>query len=115
MEAGKAIPIVYSIPREGTLNGGELLVIPKDAPHPDNAHLFIDFVLRPDIAARISNAIGSPTGVSASLTAVRKEVRQDPAFWPAPEVRAKLGVDQPRSSEFRRAMTRMWTRFKAGT
>jgi putrescine transport system substrate-binding protein len=66
-EAGNGVEIAYSIPSEGTLNIFGALAIPADAPHPRNAHLFINYLLRPDVAANNSNAIKYANPVTASV------------------------------------------------
>ena len=51
-EAGKGVELAYTIPREGAISNYDVLAIPADAPHVRNAHLFINYLLRPEIAAR---------------------------------------------------------------
>ncbi len=111
-EAGKAIELKFSIPREGSMNGADVMAIPIDAPHPGNAHLFINYVLRPEMAARITNVVGFANGVAASLPLVREELREDPVAYPPPQVRAELYPERARSSRYTRRLMRMWTRFK---
>ena len=66
-EAGKGIDVAYSIPKEGAIVSFDMLAIPADAPHPKNAHLFINFLLRPEVAAQNSNLIKYANGVTRSL------------------------------------------------
>lgn len=106
VEAGKGRTIRYAIPKEGTVMFFDMLAIPKDAPHPHNAHLFIDFLLRPDIAARNSKAVRYATG--------NVEVPAEPGVEPPPELRERLVPDLAESPEFTRRLTRAWTRFKTG-
>jgi putrescine transport system substrate-binding protein len=113
-EAGKGSDLAYSIPREGAIRNFDMLAIPADAPHPRNAHLFIDYLLRPEIAARNSNFIKYANGVLASLPLLDPAVRDDPGIFPPPEVRAKLVPERARSLEYTRRLIRMWTRFKTG-
>src|SRR5262249_52112480 len=56
-EANAGVKIQYVVPKEGTLIWIDSMVIPKDAPHPENAHAFIDFMQRPEIAARNSDHV----------------------------------------------------------
>ena len=56
-EARKGLESAYSIPKEGTITSFDLLAVPADAAHPRNAHLFINYLLRPDVAAKNSNTI----------------------------------------------------------
>jgi putrescine transport system substrate-binding protein len=113
-EAGKGIELAYSIPKEGAISNYDMLAVPADAPHPRNAHLFIDYLLRPEVAARSSNLVKYANGVSASLPLLEEGVRADPGIYPPPEVRAKLVPERARSLQFTRQLIRMWTRFKTG-
>jgi putrescine transport system substrate-binding protein len=71
-EAGKEVQLAYSIPKEGTFCGFDALAIPADAPHPRNAHVFINYLLRPDVAAKNSNSVSYANPVPASLAQVMK-------------------------------------------
>ncbi|HVW68734.1 MAG TPA: polyamine ABC transporter substrate-binding protein [Steroidobacteraceae bacterium] len=112
-DAGKGIDIGYSIPKEGAISNYDTLAIPADAPHPNNAHLFMNFLLRPDIAARSTNLIKYANGDSPT-PAINDGVRNDPGIYPPPEVLAKLHPEPTRTSEYTRMLTRVWTRFKTG-
>ena len=112
-EADKGVDLAYKIPREGAISNYDILAIPADAPHVANAHLFIDFLLRPQIAARNSNLIKYANAVSASLQPLDPAVRGDPGVYPPPEVRARLTPERPRPADYQRLLTRMWTRFKS--
>ena len=113
-DAGKGITIDYKIPQEGAIMFFDMLAIPVDAPHPLNAHLFIDFLLRPDIAAKNSNFVHYANSNAASYALMSKDVRDDPAVYPSPDVMAKLQPDLAETPEFTRVLTRSWTRFKTG-
>jgi putrescine transport system substrate-binding protein len=113
-EAGKDAAIAYSIPKEGTVMGFDVLAIPADAPHPRNAHLFINYLLRPEVAAKNSIAVKYANPVAASMALLSPELRDDPGVYPPPEVRAKLVAERAKSQEFTRLMMRTWTRFKTG-
>jgi putrescine transport system substrate-binding protein len=113
-EAGKGVELAYAIPREGAITNYDVLAIPADAPHVRNAHLFINFLLRPEIAARNSNFIKYPNAVLPDLQPLDPSVRNDPGVYPPPEVRARLIPERARPADFQRLLTRMWTRFKTG-
>jgi putrescine transport system substrate-binding protein len=113
-EAGKGVNIVYSIPRQGAISNYDVLAIPADAPHVRNAHLFINFLLRPDIAARNSNLIKYANAVLPSIQPLDPAVANDPGVYPPPAVRARLVPERARPAAFQRLLTRMWTRFKTG-
>jgi putrescine transport system substrate-binding protein len=114
MEAGHAVTIGYSVPKEGALSIVDVIAIPADAPHPKNAHVFIDYLLRPEVAAKNAAAITYASGVAGSAALVSEAMRSDTAVYPAPEARARLVPMRARSQEFTRALMRMWTRFKTG-
>jgi putrescine transport system substrate-binding protein len=113
-EAGKGVELAYTIPQEGAISNYDVLAIPADAPHVRNAHLFINYLLRPEIAARNSNLIKYANAVAADLQPLDPSVRSDPGVYPPPAVRARLTPERPRPPEYQRLLTRMWTRFKSG-
>ena len=112
-EAGKG-DIAYSIPREGAMSNYDVLAIPADAPHVRNAHLFINYLLRADVAARNSELIKYANALSPDIQPLERAVRDDPGVYPPPEVRARLVPERPRPADYQRLLTRMWTRFKTG-
>ncbi len=113
-DAGKGIEIRYAIPREGTIMNFDMLAIPADAPHPKNAHLFINFLLEPQVAARNSNLVKYANANPASYALLDDSVKGDPNIYPTPELRAKLVPEPARSQQYQRLLTRAWTRFKTG-
>ncbi len=114
VEARNGIEINYVIPREGALLSLDNLAIPADAPHVDEAHAFIDFMLRPDIAARNSNVTNYANGVSASKPLVKDEVRNNPTIWPDALTLTRLFTISPFDQKTQRVVTRAWTKFKTG-
>jgi len=113
-EAGKAIDIRYSIPREGALMWFDMLAIPADAKHPRNALAFINYLLRPEVAAANANFVAYATANSAALPMIDEELRNDPGVFPTPEVKARLQPNLAKSAEFTRELNRAWTRFVTG-
>jgi putrescine transport system substrate-binding protein len=113
-EAGKGVDLAYSIPREGAISNYDVLAIPADAPHLKNAHLFINYLLRPEVAAQNSNLIKYANALSPAIQPLEPGVRSDPGVYPPPEVRARLTPERPRPPDYQRQLTRMWTRFKTG-
>ena len=91
-----------------------MLAIPKDAPHPQEALEFIDFVLRPDVIAGITNQVRYPNAVPASLPMVLPAIRDDPGIYPPEAARAHFFTIGPVPAEAVRARSRMWSRVKAG-
>ena len=92
-EAENGIEIAYSIPTQGTVIWFDMLAIPADAPHPNNAHLFINYLLEPEVAAAISNYVFYANPNSASVEFVEAEILEDPGIYPPDEVKAKLYPD----------------------
>jgi putrescine transport system substrate-binding protein len=113
-EAGKAMSIKYRIPREGAIMYFDMLAIPADAAHTRNAHLFINYLMRPEVAAKNSNAVHYANGNLASLPFVAADIKDDPSIYPSPEVRNKLVPDLAKTAQYTRLLTRTWTRFKTG-
>jgi putrescine transport system substrate-binding protein len=113
-EAGKGVDIAYTIPHEGAIANYDMLAIPADAPHLPNALLFINFLLRPEVAAQNSNLIKYANAVDPDLQPLDKAVRDDPGVYPPAEVRARLTPERARPPDYQRLLTRMWTRFKTG-
>jgi putrescine transport system substrate-binding protein len=113
-DAGRPNAIGYSIPKEGSLSIVDVLAIPTDAPHADNAHLFINYLLRPKVAGKNAEAVTYASGVAAAVNFVSEARRSDAAIYPSPEARARLVPMRARSQDYTRALTRMWTRFKTG-
>jgi putrescine transport system substrate-binding protein len=114
-EAGQKVVVKYAIPKEGTIVWFDMLAIPADAKHPQNAHAFINYLMDPQVAANNSNFVNYANGNAASLALVKDEVKNDPGVYPTPEVKAKLFPSLAYSEEFTRLMTRMWTKFTTGS
>ncbi len=106
--------IKYNIPKEGAVMFFDNMAIPADASHVKNAHIFINYMLRPEVAAKNSNFLGYANSNAASWPLINPEVMNDPGIFPPPETMAKLVPDLPESAEFTRALTRTWTRFRTG-
>jgi putrescine transport system substrate-binding protein len=113
-EAGVDADFRYVVPREGSVAWFDSLAIPADAPHPEAAHAFIEFMLRPDIAARNANFIGSATMNAAATPLVDAALRDDPAVYPGPALRERLQPLRARSQEQSREENRIWARFRTG-
>lgn len=113
-EVHSGATIRYILPKEGSMMFIDALAIPADAPHPRNAHRFIDFLMRPDIAARNAAAVHYATSVVPARQLIPAEQSADPALYPGAEERSRLHATKPHSLHFSRALTRMWTRFKTG-
>ena len=114
IEAGKGVQLVIIIPKEGAVVNIDNAAIPVDAPHPNNAHKFIDFLMRPEIIAAISNTTGYANGVTAAKALVKKDIQADPAIYPPTDVLAKEFQVPPAAQAYERDRTRTWTKVKTG-
>ena len=92
----------------------DLLAIPSDAPHAENALKFINYVMEPKVIADVSNFVNYANGNAAATEFVNDEVKNDPAIYPPAEVKAKLFPNPVHSAEYDRQLTRSWTRIKTG-
>jgi putrescine transport system substrate-binding protein len=111
-DANKGIEIKYSVPKEGTILWFDMMAIPKDAPHPDSAYAFINFIMTPEVIGEITNFKGyaNANAVAQPLASVKNE----PAIYPTPELMPKLTVQLADSEDQTRAITRVWEKFKTG-
>lgn len=113
-EAGSPVEIAFRVPREGAQMSIDMLAIPRDAPHPDNAHQFIDYILRPDVIAAITNAVSYPNPNLAAAALIDPEIRDDPGIYPPADVMQRLYLDEPAPRAYERVRTRLWNRVKSG-
>jgi putrescine transport system substrate-binding protein len=113
-EAGSGVEIAYSVPKEGAQQWFDLMAIPADAPNPEAAHAWMNFIMDPQITADITNYVWYANANEASLPLVDPEIRDDPAIFPPPEVRAKLFQAAVYEGRLERTVTRLWTRVLTG-
>jgi putrescine transport system substrate-binding protein len=113
-EAKNGIVVKYVIPKEGAPMWFDMLAIPKDAKHPKNAHLFINYVMRPEVMAGISNYVAYANANKDSTPMVDKAVLENPSVYPPPETMAKLFTFAVLPPEVDRNYTRFWTKLKTG-
>jgi putrescine transport system substrate-binding protein len=113
-ENKKPFTIKYNIPKEGAVMFFDNMAIPADASHVKNAHVFIDYMLRPEVAAKNSNFISFANSNAASWPLVDPAVKNNPGIFPTAEMMPKLVPDLPETAEFTRSLTRTWTRFRTG-
>jgi putrescine transport system substrate-binding protein len=113
-EAGKGIEIKYAVPKEGSILWFDMMAIPKDAPNPDNAYAFINYILTPRVIADISNFKRYADADAQAQSLLDPAVRDDPGIYPPKEQTAKLAVQLADSADQTRAITRVWQKFKTG-
>lgn len=113
-EAGQGVEIEYVIPKEGALLWTDMMAVPKDAPNPDNAHTFLNYIMQPEVAAGISNYVWYANANEAATEFVDDTVKNDPAIYPDKATMENLYTVQPWSPRFQREATRAWTKLKTG-
>jgi putrescine transport system substrate-binding protein len=113
-ETGRDVEIRYVIPKEGATLWIDTLAIPKDAPHPANAHRLIDYLMRPDVIAEVTKATFYPNANSAADELLPPEIRNDPMVYPDASAMRRLHMNAALSDAYTRAQNREFTRFKTG-
>jgi putrescine transport system substrate-binding protein len=111
-EAKNGMNIGYVIPDEGSLLWFDMLAIPRDAPNAANAHLFINYLMTPQVIANISNFIGFANANSAASPLLDASIAADPIIYPPRAQQQRLFVQSEDSPEQSRAITRLWQKFK---
>jgi putrescine transport system substrate-binding protein len=113
-EANNGVNIGYSIPKEGTAMWFDMMAIPKTAKHPGNAHKFLNFLMRPDVMAGISNYVSYPNANSASTSLVDAAITGDPMITPTKEtIDTKLFGLAVLPPEVMKKYTDVWTELKS--
>lgn len=113
-EAGQGIEINYAIPTEGAHLWFDMLVIPRDAPNPEGAHAFINFLMDPEVAAANTNYVAYPNANLASRPMIDEEILNDPTIYPTDETISTSWTLRPYDSRTDRIVTRIWTRVRTG-
>jgi putrescine transport system substrate-binding protein len=113
-EAGAKVTLEYTVPKEGANIWFDGMLIPKDAPHPENALLFLNYMLRPEVMAACTNYTYYANSNRASWPLVNEDVINDPRIFPTEETRKNLYGSNIVADDMLRARTRLWTKFKTG-
>lgn len=113
-EANIDIRLAYSMPKEGMPLWLDGAYIPRDAPHPDNAHRFIDFILRPEVVAPITDFTGYASANKSATPLIDPAIANDPAIYPTPEVMSRLHATWLFPPKIERERTRVFTRTRIG-
>jgi len=112
--AAKPVEVVYVLPKEGAPIWFDMIAIPADAPHPGNAHAFLNFLMDPEVSAGITNLVGQPSGNAASKALVDERLRNDPLVYPPDEAVQRLQLYRAHTQEFSRQLNRAWSRIRTG-
>lgn len=113
-EAGNGVRIAYVLPKEGAELWSDMVAIPVAAPHPKNAHKFINFILQGRIAASITNETNTPTAVATAKEYLKKEIRDNPAIYPPTKYFNKMFLQKVLSKQGEQSRTRNWARVRVG-
>lgn len=113
-EAKNGVELSIVTPKEGGILFFDVMAIPKDAPNPENAYAFINYISSPEVIANISNTINFPNVSLAADPMINDEVRNDPGAYPPTELRDKLHAMKAHSMKYDRLLTRAWTEIKTG-
>lgn len=114
-EADNGVDIAYNAPSEGALMWFDQMAIPADAPNPDGAHAFLNFILDAQNMAQASNYVYYANGNKASQEFLVEDVIGDPAIYPDAATLENLYTTTPYPAKVQRKVTRMWTKVKSGT
>ena len=109
---GVDVNLAFTVPKEGSSQNFSSLLIPVGAPHPAAAYQFINFILRPDVIAEITNEIYYGNDNIASRPWVSPQILDDITLYPTPEIEARLFRSAEASAAIERIRTRTWTRVK---
>lgn len=111
--AKRDFSIDFSLPKEGAVLALDNMVIHKDAPRPDLAHKFINFMLEGKNAADLTNMIGTGSPNAAAQEFIQPEIKTIPAIFPDAETVKHLEPLTDQTSKERRELTKLWTKIKA--
>ncbi|MEM9716771.1 MAG: polyamine ABC transporter substrate-binding protein [Pseudomonadota bacterium] len=114
-EADNGQAIDYSIPSQGAQMWFDQMAIPVDAPNPEAAHTFINFILDAQNAAAATNYVWYASGNEAAQEFIDPEILGYPAVYPDEATLSKLFTTTPYPANVQRVVTRMWTKIKSGT
>ena len=112
-ESGNGVQIEYKIPKEGTLMWFDMLAIPADAPNPGNAHKFLNYILKPEVIAEISNKVNFANANIPSKSLIKADSLNNPDIYPEEELMRKLFVAKILPPDIDRVMTRQWVDIKS--
>ena len=113
-EAKSGVNVGYNIPKEGAGTFFDMVAMPADAENVDAAYAFMNFLLKPEVMAEITNEVQFPNGNAAATPLVDEAIRNDPGIYPTGETMSKLYAFSDLPAKVQRTMTRSWTKIKSG-
>lgn len=114
-EAGIDINLAYFVPETGSPAWFDLFCIPIDAPHPENAHKFLNYMMEPEVIAKCTNFTNYAHANKAGMAFTDKAVLDDPAVFPNEEIKKRLWTEKTLTQELERARTDAWNKIKTGS
>lgn len=114
-EVGKGVKIAYSIPKEGGNLWFDMMAIPADATNVKEAHALINYVLQPEVIAKVSNYVGYANPNAKAGEFMDEAVRNDEGVYPPQAVLERLYVQEAHPRSVQRQITRSWSKIKSGT
>ncbi len=113
-EADQGVVVDYVVPQEGAEMWFDQMAIPADAKHLDEAHAFLNYLMKPEVIAKASNYVYYANGNKASQAFIEKDILEDPAIYPDEATLAKLFTVSPYDPKTQRIVTRTWTKIVTG-
>ncbi len=113
-EAKNGVNVSFSIPKEGAMAFFDVFAMPADAQNKDEAYAFLNYLLRPEVIASISNYVFYANANKEATKLVDAQVRDNPGIYPPADVRAKMFTLKVQEPKLDRVRTRAWTRVKSG-
>jgi putrescine transport system substrate-binding protein len=112
--AGKTFHLQFVLPKEGTPEYIDNMVITTDAPHPKNAALFLNYIMDSQNSAAIINSLGYPMANAAAMSSVKPDIAHNPTIYPDADTMKRVILQTPRTTEANQAVSSGWVNFKAG-
>ena len=113
-ELGTGQTIQAFLPKTGAVLFFDTMVIPADAPHPGNAHKFMNYIMRPEVHASLTNKLSYANPNIEARKFVKPEILGNPLVFPGANEMSRLVVQEAVNNETRRLASRTFTRFKTG-
>ncbi|AZP14666.1 polyamine ABC transporter substrate-binding protein [Undibacterium parvum] len=114
IDAKNGIEIQALIPSTSATMFFDVMAIPTDAPHPNNAHIWMNYIMRPEVHASISNKVFYANPNAAATKFVKKEISENKTVYLSDADKKKMTSPEAVNSDIRRLMTRIYTQFKTG-
>ncbi|MEH6650588.1 MAG: extracellular solute-binding protein [Motiliproteus sp.] len=113
-ETDNGVNVTYSIPKEGAPVWFDMIAIPADTQNSDNAHKFLDYLMRPEVIAEVSNYVAYANANKASIEFIDEAIANDETIFPSDEVKANLFSFKVMTQKIDRVVSRLWTDVKSG-